>query len=177
MTKRPKPTVHGRDHEHGGADVTLIHYEDVGADGGGGGLPPQGSYILTKTGAGSHGLSTYTWSLFMGDALLDLTDPNAPTVLDDGVYAVTVVATVPAALGTGEFGWFKLVMYNDPDFDIFAGGETVGYHNTVTTPSETAVSMSCTWAMLAGSQMYVSVWNGGSSSHDYLAAGFVQKVA
>ena len=37
MARKPKPHVHGRDHEHGGADTTLIHYDDVGDSGGGGG--------------------------------------------------------------------------------------------------------------------------------------------
>jgi len=35
MTKRAKPVMHARDHEHGGADPTRIHYEDVGTSGGG----------------------------------------------------------------------------------------------------------------------------------------------
>jgi hypothetical protein len=35
--KHPKPIIHGRDHEHGGADPTHIVYEDVGTSGGGGG--------------------------------------------------------------------------------------------------------------------------------------------
>jgi hypothetical protein len=31
--RRLKPTTHGRDHEHGGADPQRIHYENVGAAG------------------------------------------------------------------------------------------------------------------------------------------------
>lgn len=34
---RLRPLLHGRDHEHGGADPTRIVYEDVGDSGGGGG--------------------------------------------------------------------------------------------------------------------------------------------
>jgi hypothetical protein len=37
MPNRPRPRVHARDHEHGGADPTLIHWEDVGDGGDGGG--------------------------------------------------------------------------------------------------------------------------------------------
>jgi hypothetical protein len=47
VTKRPKPTVHGRDHEHGGADPTLIHWEDVGDEGGGTGSGIQFDVINT----------------------------------------------------------------------------------------------------------------------------------
>lgn len=36
MSKTAKPKVHARDHEHGGADPTRIHYEDVPGEGGGG---------------------------------------------------------------------------------------------------------------------------------------------
>lgn len=51
-----KPRIHARDHEHGGADPTLIHYEDVGdaGTGGGGGIqfdtdPQVGGYLRITT--------------------------------------------------------------------------------------------------------------------------------
>jgi len=55
MARRPKPHVHGRDHEHGGADTTLIHYEDVGTSGPGtGGIqfdsyPQDGQWLYLET--------------------------------------------------------------------------------------------------------------------------------
>jgi len=54
MARKPKPHVHGRDHEHGGADTTLIHYEDVGTSGAGGGIqfdsyPQDGQWLYLET--------------------------------------------------------------------------------------------------------------------------------
>jgi hypothetical protein len=61
MPQRAKPHVHGRDHEHGGADPTRIHYETVGGDGGttATGIffdtdPQAGDFlVVTATGEGS----------------------------------------------------------------------------------------------------------------------------
>jgi len=55
MARKAKPHVHGRDHEHGGADTTLIHYEDVGTSGGGSGgiqfdsYPQDGQWLYLET--------------------------------------------------------------------------------------------------------------------------------
>jgi hypothetical protein len=76
--------VHGRDHEHGGADPHRIHYESVGTSGGGGG---QGVYTLdsgTSLGGGAH---VFQWTFLAGDALLDLTDTYYVHPLAAGVYA------------------------------------------------------------------------------------------
>ena len=65
MPKRAKPHVHGRDHEHGGADTTMIHYEDVGDPGGGGGgggiqfdTANVGGWLAVETTDTSDGLPT-----------------------------------------------------------------------------------------------------------------------
>jgi len=74
MARRPKPHVHGRDHEHGGADTTLIHYEDVGTSGGGtgGGIqfdtyPQSGGWLYAETTDTGGGPESY------GIELTDLT--------------------------------------------------------------------------------------------------------
>jgi hypothetical protein len=92
MTKRPRPTVHGRDHEHGGADVTLIHYEDVGGDGdGGGSSSPQARYALEYLDAPTTGVRYFEWTHTASDRpLLDLTDTATPKLLEAGVYAYNV---------------------------------------------------------------------------------------
>jgi hypothetical protein len=78
--------VHGRDHEHGGADPHRIHYETVGTGAGGGG---QGVYSLDSGTDLSGGLHLFHWTHTGGDALLDISGdfyvhPTAP-----GVYAYT----------------------------------------------------------------------------------------
>ena len=60
MTKHARPTQHGRDHEHGGADPHRIHYEDVGDSGGGGDTlavlfdtyPQDGTFLQFDTDGG-----------------------------------------------------------------------------------------------------------------------------
>ena len=65
MARKAKPHVHGRDHEHGGADTTLIHYEDVGDSGGGGGgiqfdsYPQAGQWLYVETDGAATSPSGY----------------------------------------------------------------------------------------------------------------------
>ena len=54
--KQQKPIIHGRDHEHGGADPIRVHWEDVGTSGGGAGggirfdtYPQAGGWLYLET--------------------------------------------------------------------------------------------------------------------------------
>jgi hypothetical protein len=139
------------------------------------GAPLHGSYNLTHASAVTHSLNTFAWSHDQGDAPLDLTDPTSPTVVDDGVYAVTLSAALPAGLASGEFGWFSLVMYDTPDFDIFAGGEAVAYQNTIT-PYPFSATVTTVWQMAAGSHLYATAWNGSASTQTFDARATAVKI-
>ena len=117
MTRQPI-TIHGRDHEHGGADVVRIAWEDTGTSGVGG-------YPDYETGVGSVGTSLRAyWRLGEGTSLfadtsgysvspadasaitsggtgtpvpmtLDFT-PGAPITDDDGAVQFNLVGTSAA---------------------------------------------------------------------------------
>jgi hypothetical protein len=88
MTIRPQPHVHGRDHEHGGADPTRIHWEDVGGAGTGGGLQfdvvNTGGWLSIETTGTSDGLPT-------GDGIAVVADAGDLT-LNAQAQDVTVIA-------------------------------------------------------------------------------------
>jgi hypothetical protein len=58
VSKTPKPIIHNRDHEHGGADTVRIVYESVGGAGGGGlavlfdTFPQDADYLAFDTQSG-----------------------------------------------------------------------------------------------------------------------------
>jgi hypothetical protein len=58
VTKVQRPIIHGRDHEHGGADPIRIVWESVGGAGGGGGImfdvaPQEGGFLEVTVTDGS----------------------------------------------------------------------------------------------------------------------------
>jgi hypothetical protein len=79
--------VHGRDHEHGGADPHRIHYQSVGGAGGAG---SQGVYTLDSGTDLSGGLHLFQWAHAGGATLLDIaSDAYHPQPAAAGVYAYT----------------------------------------------------------------------------------------
>jgi hypothetical protein len=124
MTKRPKPMMHGRDHEHGGADPTLIHWEDVGTDGTGGGaarLPTVKAYLAPIT-ASDHSFtigSDYDWAY-----LYELPHPQLYVDTDTnlisgtgGVYLVACTVRITGLTyddGTDNVAWMQPAPSDDP---------------------------------------------------------------
>jgi hypothetical protein len=88
----PRPIIHHRDHEHGGADPVRIQWEQTGESGGGTGSLGQGTYNLDSGTDHDGGMHLFQWSHSSGDALLDLTDDYHPSVLTAGVYAYNFIA-------------------------------------------------------------------------------------
>jgi len=108
VTKHPKPILHRRDHEHGGADPVRILWEDVGGSGGGGGSPglltgwlAAASNSMIEDPFLGYGFWTPDWSAGhtethgdMGGASLSTTSglvlPAGNFLIWYGVHAVTV---------------------------------------------------------------------------------------
>jgi hypothetical protein len=109
----PRPIIHHRDHEHGGADPVRIQWEQTGETGGGTGSLGQAVYGL-DTGTSLGGLHLFEWSYVAGDALLDLTDDFHPSVLAAGVYAynfgVNPTWVVSGHLHTGDQAMYEVVV-------------------------------------------------------------------
>jgi hypothetical protein len=173
MTKRPKPTVHGRDHEHGGADVTLIHWEDVGGEGGGASAP-QARYDLTHAAVPAGALRYFEWAYIDGDGpLLDLTDPLVPTVIDAGVYAYSFAGYLPSLTSTDYFISSFVAMTPD--------GTQIGFNANMLQGSvggyPLTVVGSFTVRQDAGGGAFVYFTNGSASAHDYEIGCFLVKVS
>jgi hypothetical protein len=85
----PKPIIHSRDHEHGGADPVRILWEsDDGGGTGGGGAVTVEQWTGNTVTISPNTSGTITWDTPVAgsSALVDYSAPAAPTVLLDGVY-------------------------------------------------------------------------------------------
>lgn len=116
MATRNKPRVHARDHEHGGADPSLIHYEDVGDEGGG---TPSGlqSFCTAEDSESAFGGSTPHDLLFTHSYSFNTNDPatfdvsgNHVRILQAGGYLVFGQLNPPGF--TGETGVALVEIYD-----------------------------------------------------------------
>ena len=120
MAHRAKPHVHGRDHEHGGADTTLIHYDTVGGAGAGG---AQGIYSLDSGTSLGGGLHLFEWAHVGGDLLLDLADDFHPHPSIAGVYAYNFAFNFhPAGSFTVPVGGYATYSFTATGSSGFAAG-------------------------------------------------------
>jgi hypothetical protein len=73
------------------ADVSWFPHVASQAAAAGGALDPDwGSYFIASATVSAGSQSTSDWSESLGSSLLDLTTPDVPTFITQGVYAVTV---------------------------------------------------------------------------------------
>jgi hypothetical protein len=174
VSRTPKPILHRRDHEHGGADTVGIHYESVGSGGGGGGSP-QAVYSLAYSAAPTGLLRNLNWTYDGGDAaLLDLTDPAVPVTVDAGVYSYLFYAGCAVIITTGEYARFVFVAAGSSGFDassapIFpvqaAISQVIGAHATLVAHQD------------AGGVVYATVTNESAVSRDFTGTCFVQRLS
>jgi hypothetical protein len=103
MPKRAKPHVHGRDHEHGGADPTKVHYDDVGDSGAGGGSGIQ--YETVNTGGWldvettGHSPSTTTGMLFYATEDIEILADGETFISGGGTSEAVHITTSGVAAG------------------------------------------------------------------------------
>lgn len=180
MSKTPKPIIHSRDHEHGGADPVRIHYESVGTGGGGTGSSGQGTYSLDPGSSLGGGLHLFEWTYTGGDALLDLTDDFHPSPLTAGVYAYNFAADVSTPtvfdLNVGDYALFQFVALGSSGFS--AGYSQAAYQAVADTPGfvHTSGSLVLHQDPAEGAMVYMGVTNFVSAATGYVGGCFVQKV-
>ena len=100
MTTRPKPHVHARDHEHGGADTIRIHYESVGDPAGDAG----GVDWFIAQGSATHTASPGTIELPFdssgfytnSSASFECDTDGRVNILQPGLYALTGILVIPS---------------------------------------------------------------------------------
>lgn len=109
-----------------------------------------------------------------GDDLLDLTDPQQPTIVSDGVYAVTVsVECAPLTVGG----------YYIPTLTLNAAGDNGNVFSSsppsVTADQTPGVALSLTYFVPAGGQVIVTVSNfdGVSAVDFFLQAAVIQRIS
>jgi hypothetical protein len=115
VTKVQRPIIHGRDHEHGGADPIRIVWESVGSCGG---AFPWGYYTFTRSFTSTDlGILRYlSWTFGGGDPLLSLADPTLPVVVDAGVYTYLMTVGPTTAPGSTGHAYMELVAMGSSGF-------------------------------------------------------------
>jgi hypothetical protein len=175
VSRIAKPIIHGRDHEHGGADPTRIVYESVGT--GGSSSSPQAVYTLTRAAAPVGTLRYFSWSYAAGDGpLLDLTDPLVPVTVDAGVYAYSFLVSIGSTvfeIANGGWAYF-----------VFSADGSSGYANgfqdrpvqqlygvdTIRTFGSFTVNQA------AGGGVTATVTNGTAATADSVGQCYVQRI-
>lgn len=129
------------------------------------------AYATITTASGSFSETVeFPTTLVAGDALLDFTNPDAPTVVEDGSY--TIAVEIRSDNDTD--GWFATLGL------IHAAGPTgAGRARATVTPvaglaPPAAVTLTAPAALLAGDEITVNV--AGSGSHNFALAVTVSKV-
>lgn len=183
MTAHPKPIIHARDHEWGGADQTGIVWETVGGAGGGSLLTNAGVYTGSATTTG--GLHTFPWTHSAGNTPLDLTSSFSPTVSATGVYAfaaqVVWAGSMPGLIDPTYHGpaWFQGYLNLDSGADgiATAGATDPAFQVTHAVGDPPVIaSMACTWYIPVGATLYAAVIP-PSGTFDFSFQAFVQQVA
>lgn len=100
----PRPVVHGRDHEHGGADPARILYESVGSGGGGGGYTPVYAYGRAD-GDGGGALYANNAALLLNTSGSLSPDLVNVTISSDKKWFVVGVAGMYAIHGVADMGF------------------------------------------------------------------------
>jgi hypothetical protein len=183
VSKTPKPILHRRDHEHGGADPVRIQWEQTGDAGGGSLLTNAGVYTGSATTSG--GGHTFPWAHSVGNTPLDLSsDSYSPTVFTTGVYSfaceVVWAGDMPSLIAPTYTGppWFQtyLVLDSGADGVATAGANQVVWQvdHSVGTPAVVA-GLCCTWYLPVGATSYAFITAPDTYTFNFEA--FVQQVA
>jgi hypothetical protein len=144
--------------------------------GGGGGTytPPitRAQYgTAAPTTIANNANANIAWELTSGSSLLDLTTPDAPTVVTAGVYAVTVFTSTTAAMTAN--GRYEMAFDLDRDGDdpqlVLIPGATSG-------PVRTTAAL--TYYCPAGAVLQVNIANkDGVASRDFTFIGVIQRLS
>jgi hypothetical protein len=177
VSKTPKPIIHSRDHEHGGADTVRIHYESVGGSGGGG-AASQAVYGLTASACAVGVLKYFTWSYTGGDGpLLDLTDPLVPVTVDAGVYAYLFGASIGSTvfeIANGGWAYFTFQAAGSSGFQNgFESRPVQQLHGS----DIVRTFGSFTVGQDAGGTVYATVTNETAATADASGGCFVQRIS
>jgi hypothetical protein len=182
VSKTPKPILHRRDHEHGGADPVRIQWEQTGDAGGGSLLTNAGVYTSSATTTG--GLHSFVWAHVSGNTPLDLSsDSSSPTVFTTGVYAFAAQAawagSMPDLVDPVYHGpaWFKVALVLDAGSDgvHWAGSSVLVWQVTHDFGLPVLANVCCTWYIPVGGTLYATVEAPDVYTFNFQA--FVQQVA
>jgi hypothetical protein len=180
----PRPIIHHRDHEHGGADPVRIQWEQTGESGGGSGATPQAFYTLSCAAVDAGALRYFSWEYVDGDGpLLDLSGTPYVAVLDAGVYAYTFSANWAPPLGSdiaanfgswAEFAFAAVSSSGDQTGDTY---QIAVQHDTTLLRNTIHGHAATTTRQDAGGLAFVHVTDGTTGGFDYVGSCFIQKVA
>jgi hypothetical protein len=180
----PRPIIHHRDHEHGGADPVRIQWESTGESGGGSILTNGGTYTGTATTSG--GLHTFPWTHAGGNTPLDLTSSYSPSVVTTGVYAFTIqvqwAGPMPDLISPTYTGptWFYAGLVLDAASDGLGstGANQVVWqvsYDVTTRPPAVIATVGCTWYLPDSAVSYAFV--SAPDTYDFEFSASVQQVA
>lgn len=151
----------------------------VGADGqfpGGGSVPAQETLSGDPVTIVASGNANLTWDTKgSGNDLLDLSTPDAPTVIADGVYAVTIQVnphfTSPLTVGAT----FQAILSLNSELDV--AFTTADSSPASVANAQPCVSLTVVSQMTAGDAINAQVtnWDGAASVDYVLSNAIVQK--
>lgn len=125
----------------------------------GGGSQPLGSEAVggNQTSVANGASGALEWAFSFGDELLDLTDPTTPTVVDAGVYLVSV--SIQPGTDMTDAGWFSAALTLDSTGDIWPAGVTEDGPAAAAGHTKPSVAVSFCWYIPAGGALNVTVAN------------------
>lgn len=158
-----------------GSATWALRLADEGT--GGGGVTVQTEWLNDPVGVsvGAGGVGNLPWKFVAGDALLDLTVPAAPLILQDGLYTVSAVVTTM-------FGASTAGASCEAALAIFTGNNPQGTQSASPWPaaglSSPSFSLAQTVPVTAGTAMILQVANGdGANAHTFFLGAVVVRIA
>jgi hypothetical protein len=138
----------------------------LAAGGGGGGAAPitRGVYTGGSVHVNSFGTGFLTLTdLDTGDALLNITTPDSPTVVADGTYAFSVYGRADADMTEGA-GWDLIIVLAGTVDDVLIRHTSAPATVNIPIPF---VHVSATWYLPAGSGVSVKAHNADDAANDF----------
>jgi hypothetical protein len=152
--------------------------EPSGGGGGGGGSAPttRAQYFGNPVSIDNGDVEPLTWdTLGIGTALLDITDPAAPTIVTAGTYAVSV--TVMAAQSMTATGFFNVTFEMDQAGEDPSNG-SISSPTAIVAQSQPVVVQTLVYYVPAGGILGVVVTNeDGAKAVSFELSAVVQRLS